>query len=296
MVAKTDFLKLHFIVFLWGFTAVLGKLVTIPSVEMVFYRTLLAAAGMGALILMMRGSFHLDFPDLIRLVLTGLVLAVHWLTFFAAGRVSNPSTSLVGFATCSLWAALIEPIVKRKKIQFIEVGLGAIVLAGLSIIFSFDFQYKLGLLLGVASGFTIALAGVINSKIVVRVNAYTITFYEMVAACVGIVLVLPIYVRLWATNHQLDLGPTFNDWIYIVLMAWVCSVYAYSASIDLSKRLSIFFIQLTLNLEPLYGIILALLVFGKQEVMGWNFYLGTLIILSAVFAYPFVRQRDQEVF
>src|ERR1700704_4460513 len=114
MTSTTDYLKLHFIVFLWGFTAVLGKLVLLPSVEMVFYRTLLAALGMGAWILASHGTFRASGTDVVKLILVGFIIAVHWLSFFGAGRIANPSTSLVGFATCSLWAALIEPVVKGK--------------------------------------------------------------------------------------------------------------------------------------------------------------------------------------
>jgi hypothetical protein len=179
MVTRTDYLKLHLIVFLWGFTAILGRLIQIPSVEMVFYRTLLAAVGMAALIISVRGDFRATGRNLLILTLTGFLIAIHWLSFFIAGRIANLSTSLVGFATCSLWAAFIEPIAGKKKIQWLEVGLGVVVLAGLVIILSYDFHYKLGLFLGVVSGLTIALAGVINSKLVVRMSAHSITFYEM---------------------------------------------------------------------------------------------------------------------
>ena len=258
---------------------------------MVFYRTLLAAAGMGVWILAFRGSFKVAGPDLLKLFLTGFIIAIHWLAFFGAGRIANPSTSLVGFATCSLWAALIEPLAKGKRIQLLEIGLGLVVLTGLVIIFSFDFQYKLGLFFGVISGFTAALFGVINSRIVTRLNAYTITFYEMTGACLGVILFFPFYTQ--GGLSQLELYPAPLDWIYIALMAWVCSVYAFSVSINLSKRLSVFFIQLTLNLEPVYGIVLALLVFGQKEVMKLNFYAGTLIILCAVLAYPFFKKRTE---
>lgn len=294
MIAKTkDYVQLHFLVFLWGFTAVLGKLVSIPSVEMVFYRTLLAALGMGALILVVRGTFVVSKSDFIKLVITGLIVALHWLTFFGSGRVSNPSTSLVGFATCSFWAALIEPIAKRKKIQVLEIGLGLVVIFGLYIIFSGDFQYPLGLFLGILSGLTAAMFSVINSKLVVRVNAHTITFYEMASACVIVLLFFPIYQNTWADNGQLNLDPLWSDWIYIAIMAWACSVYAYSVAINLTKKLSVFFIQLALNLEPVYGITLALIVFGDKEVMGWNFYAGTIIIISAVALYPFLKKKTE---
>lgn len=297
MIATTrDYVKLHFLVFLWGFTAVLGKLVSIPSVEMVFYRTLLAAIGMGALILMTRGNFAVSKSDLIKILLTGVIVAVHWLTFFGSGRVSNPSTSLVGFATCSFWAALIEPIAKRKKIQLLEIGLGLVVIAGLYIIFAGDFQYPLGLFLGIISGLTAAIFSVINSKLVVRVNAHTITFYEMAGACLVIFLFFPVYQTTWADHGELTLVPLWSDWIYIAIMAWVCSVYAYSVAINLTKKLSVFFIQLALNLEPVYGIALALIVFGDREVMGWNFYVGTIIILSAVAIYPFLKKKTETQF
>lgn len=293
MIATTkDYFKLHFIVLLFGFTAILGKLVSIPAVEMVFYRTLMAAAGMTVLLLIVKGSFKVSQSDFIKIFLTGSIVAIHWITFFVSGRISNPSTSLVGFATCSFWAALIEPIAKRKKIQALEVGLGIVVLVGLILIFSFNFDYAFGLFLGIISGLTAAIFSVINSKIAARVSAYTITLYEMLGACATVILFFPIYKMYIAENHELQLIPAAMDWVYIGTMAIACSVYAYSVMINLSKKLSVFFIQLALNLEPVYGILIALFVFGQQEVMGWNFYVGTLIILSAVAIFPLIKNRQ----
>lgn len=293
MIATTkDYFKLHFIVLLFGFTAILGKLVSIPAVEMVFYRTLMAAAGMTVLLLIVKGSFKVSQSDFIKIFLTGSIVAIHWITFFVSGRISNPSTSLVGFATCSFWAALIEPIAKRKKIQALEVGLGIVVLVGLILIFSFNFDYAFGLFLGIISGLTAAIFSVINSKIAARVSAYTITLYEMLGACATVILFFPIYKMYIAENHELQLIPAAMDWVYIGTMAIACSVYAYSVMINLSKKLSVFFIQLALNLEPVYGILIALFVFGQQEVMGWNFYVGTLIILSAVAIFPLIKSRQ----
>ncbi len=291
-----DYLKLHLIVFLFGFTAILGKLVSLPSVEMVFYRTLLAAMGMASLIYFRKKSFAISAPkDFWKLMGTGLIVAVHWLTFFGSGRISNPSVSLVGFATCSFWAALIEPLAKGKKISPLEVGLGITVLIGLSVIFSIDFSHKLGLALGIASGLTAAIFSVINSKIVTRISAYTITLYEMIAACLGIVAFFPFY-QAYFTDQPLQLVPSWTDWIYLAMLGWLCSVYAYSQMINLMLKLSVFFIQLALNLEPVYGIILALLIFGKQEVMGWNFYVGTGIILAAVALYPVLKRKYERHF
>jgi drug/metabolite transporter (DMT)-like permease len=292
MPTTRDLLKLHFIVFLWGFTAVLGKLVHISSVEMVFYRSFLALLGIGALIVLSKGAtFAIAKTDLIKVLLTGFIVGIHWLSFFGSGRISNPSTSLVGFATCSLWAALVEPLAKKRKISLVEVGLGLVVISGLVIIFSFNFQYKLGLLLAIISGLTAAMFSVINSKLVSRVHEFTITFYEMAGASLVVLLFMPIFTLFIGGDRPFTQLPSFSDWFYIALMAFACSVYAYTVSIDLSRRISVFLIQLTLNLEPVYGIVLALLIFGKQEVMSLNFYLGTLVILSAVLFYPMIKKR-----
>lgn len=295
MVSRSDYFKLHFIVFLWGFTAILGKLITIPSVEMVFYRSILAAGGMGLVMLATKCSFHVTRNELIKLLLIGALVAVHWIAFFGAGRVSNVSVSLVGFATNSLWAALLEPWFNRVRIKKFELVLGLIVIIGLYIIFSFDFQYKLGLIMGIVAGFTSALFSVFNSKMVRRVPAFTITFYEMIGAFVAIAIFLPLYKITWAENHQLQLLPTAMDWLWIGILAGVCSVYAYSLAVELMKKISVFLLQLSLNLEPVYGIIMALILFPKKETMGLNFYIGTLVILGAVGAYPILKNRIERI-
>src|SRR6188474_1095376 len=151
MANRTDYLKLHFIVFLWGFSAILGKLVSLPAVEMVFYRSILAALGMGMVMLATKGTFEVSKSNLIRLFLIGVIVAFHWVAFFGSARVANVSVSLVGFATNSLWAALLEPWFNKTRVKKFELMLGLVVLLGLYVIFSFDFEYKLGLFLGVVA-------------------------------------------------------------------------------------------------------------------------------------------------
>jgi drug/metabolite transporter (DMT)-like permease len=292
MTSTADYFKLHFIVLLWGFTAILGKLVSIPAVEMVFYRTLLATIGMAFVMIIMKSSFRLSSSDFWKIFLTGFIVGAHWLTFFASGRIANASVSLVGFATGSLWTALLEPLAKRKKIQGLEVGLGLLVIAGLYVVFAFDFQYPLGLFLGILSGLTMAIFAVINSKLVVRINPYAITLYEMLGACVATALFFPFYIIFFSPDGQLHLLPAWTDWIYIAAMAWACSVYAYVVALNLMKKISVFMLSLTLNLEPVYGIVLAVIVFGKSEQMSINFYIGTLVILSAVLSYPLLKRKS----
>jgi drug/metabolite transporter (DMT)-like permease len=291
MASRNDYVKLHFIVFLWGFSAILGKLVSIPAVEMIVWRALFSFAGMGLVILATRGSFVVSTRDLIRLLLIGAVVAFHWIAFFGAARVSNVSVSLIGFATNSLWAAVLEPWFNRTRIKKFEIALGLMVIFGLYIIFSFDFQYKLGLLMGIAAGFTSALFSIFNSRAVKHLQPFTITFYEMIGVFLAALLFLPVYQYFWATDHVLRLIPTGMDLVYIAILAGVCSVYAYSVAVELMKRISVFVIQLSLNLEPVYGIIMATIIFGSAEKMGWNFYAGTCIIMLAVGAYPVLKKR-----
>ncbi len=296
MASRNDYLKLHFIVFLWGFSAIIGKLVTIPAVEMVFYRAIMAVIGMGIVIVATKGTFAVTGTQLLRLLLIGSIVAIHWMAFFGAARVSNVSVSLVGFATNSLWAALLEPWFNRTRIKKFELLLGLVVITGLYIIFSFDFQYKLGLALGILAGFTSALFSVFNAKFVRSIPAFTITFYEMIGVFLSIGLFLPVYKYTWATDHTLHLVPSWMDLLYIGLLAGVCSVYAYSVAVELMKKISVFLLQLTLNLEPLYGIVMAVIVFGNQEKMGLNFYMGTLIILGAVATYPMLKRKYDHLY
>ena len=290
MSPTSDYLKLHFIVFLWGFSAILGKLVTISAAEMVWYRALLAAGGMGLVIHFTQGTFRVSRPDLLRLLAIGAIVAVHWISFFGSARVSNVSVSLVGFATNSLWAALLEPWFNKRSIKIYEVLLGLTVIAGLYIIFTFNFEYPLGLALGIFAGFTSALFSVFNARMVKRNSSRTITFYEMAGVFIATGLLLPI-LGLTGTEVIFPKLPSALDLLYIAILAGVCSVYAYTVAVELMKRISVFMIQLTLNLEPLYGIIMAVIIFGQQEKMNVNFYIGTLVILSAVITYPLVRKR-----
>jgi drug/metabolite transporter (DMT)-like permease len=291
MTASGDYVKLHFIVFLWGFTAILGKLISIPTVEMVFYRTLIAATALGLLLLIKKDSLYIKPSTISTLILTGFIVSFHWITFFGAARLSNVSVSLVGFATASLWTAILEPLSNRQKIKGYEIMLGLVVISGIIVIFSFDFKYRVGFLVGMLSGLLAAVFSIINARFIKRTDAYTITFYEMLGATIGIALFFPFYKIFFATNNVLHLAPTSLDWIYIIILALVCTVYAFTVMVELMKRVSVFFIQLTINLEPIYGIIMALLIFKDEEKMSWKFYLGTLIILSAVLAYPYLKRK-----
>ena len=290
MAARTKhYALLHLIVLIWGFTAVLGLLISIPSVEIVFFRTLIASVALVVLLWFRKVDFGVQ-GQVVSLLGTGALIAIHWILFFGAARVSTASVTLAGMATCSLWTSLVEPFMTRRKVQAYEVLLGLLVIIGLYVIFRFEFDHALGLSMAILSALIAAVFTVLNANFGKRHDAYLVTFYEMVGATVSISLFFPIYQRWISTNGQLYLNPSAMDWLWLLVLALVCTVYAYSMSVELMKYVTAFAMNLTNNMEPVYGILLAVLIFGESEQMTPQFYLGTSIILMSVFAYPFIRR------
>src|SRR5690606_20275873 len=180
---RKDYVQLHFMALIWGFTAILGVLISIPAVEIVYSRTLIACIEIGILLYIRKRSFNLGLTEIVNILGTGSLIAAHWILFFAAARVSTVSVTLAGLATCSIWTSFIEPLATKREIKWFEVVLGGIVMVGLYIIFQFEFDHVLGLTMAVVSAFLAALFTVINGKFTKRHNPYMITFYEMIGAC-----------------------------------------------------------------------------------------------------------------
>ncbi len=291
----SDYLQLHFIVVIWGFTAILGKLMEpLDSSAVVLFRTLLAVAGMGVVLLARQQSIDVLPRDRWRLLATGGLIALHWLTFFLAARIANVSVCLAGLATSSLWASVLEPLLLRRRVRPVEVVLGAVVLLGLYLIFRFEFDKGVGLAVAVFSALLSSLFTIINSRFAQRLDAYVISFYEMAGASAGALL-------MWlasqataplATGQAAQYVPeTAGQWGWLLLLSLVCTVYAYTVGVRLLRKFSPYMAILTVNLEPVYGILLAVLIFGDAERMTPGFYVGTLVILVAVLAYPFLNRR-----
>lgn len=280
-----SYLHLHFLVMIWGFTAIVGLMVTISPIALVLYRTLFAAIGLGIVVLLFKKSFVVAARDLIRILGVGFLLSAHWMLFFASARVSTASVCLAGMATTSLWTSLLEPLVNKRKISPLEVGLGILAFAGLYVVFRFEFDHALGLGLAIASAMLAASFTVANSRLVQRIDAWVITFYEMSGASLFSLLFLGISEsKNW--NGGAPFIPAPGDWIWILFLALVCTVYASTMATQLMKQFSAYLINLTINLEPVYGIALAFFIFGEKERMTQGFYMGTLLILLAVLLYP----------
>ena len=294
-----DYLKLHFIVLLWGFTAILGKLLTVPPVELVFWRTLLASTGLAGLLVARRTGWRVAGPEALKLLGVGALVAAHWITFFLAARLSSVSVCLAGLATLALWTSLLEPLLLWRRVRPYEVGLGLAAMVGLYLISQAELSQLTGLLVAVLSAGLSALFSVLNSQLVKRHAPVRLTFYEMLGACLSIALFFPVYSRYFTQGQGLHLALHGSDWLWLLLLAGVCTVYAFSSSVELMKRLSAFVVNLTINLEPVYGIVLAQLLFVLrvpgfgQERMSGGFYLGTLLILASVLIHPVLDRWNQ---
>ena len=280
-----DYLMLHFIVAIWSITAILGILISIASIELVFYRTLIASAMLGLIFLWKKTSIRVSKSELIKIIGTGFLISIHWILFFWAARVSTASVCLAGMATTSLWTAFLEPIINKKKIKGFEVFLGLLVISGIYVIFRFEWGYWLGLSMAIGAALMGALFSVINGRLTKRHSPYVLTFYEMLGACIFAFMMLPVYAFFFAENG-LQLIPAPMDWLWLLILSGICTVYAFSVSVELMRRITAFAVNLTVNLEPVYGIILAVLILGEREKMTPGFYYGTVIILISVLIYP----------
>lgn len=294
-----DYLRLHFIVLLWGFTAILGKLISVPPVELVFWRTLLASTGLAALLVLRKQPWRIPAGEAVRLLAVGALVAAHWITFFLAARLSSVSVCLAGMATLALWTSFLEPLLLWRRIRFYEVGLSMLTMIGLYLVSQAEFDQLTGLLVAILSAGLSALFSVLNSQLVQRHPPLRLTLYEMAGACLSIALFFPLYSRYFTNGNGLHLALQGFDWVWLAVLAGVCTVYAFSTSVELMKRLSAFVINLTINLEPVYGILLAALMYGLrvpgfgQEQMSTGFYLGTAVILFSVLIHPVIDQWNQ---
>ncbi len=284
-----NYLHLHLLVFIAGFTAVLGKLITIKAIPLVWYRMLIAGVLMLLYIKFTRTKLSISLKTFFKFGLAGIIVALHWITFFAAIDVSNISITLVMFSTGAFFASFIEPIIYKRKIIWYEIIFGIIVIIGISIIINTEFKYINGIILGVASAFLSSLFAVINGKFVEQYNATMISFYEFIAGVVFISVYLIVAEDGFMKQNFFALST--NDWIYISILASVCTAYAFIGSVHIMRYISPYTVVLTYNLEIIYGIVLALVLFSETEKMSPGFYAGAILVVATVLANGIIKNR-----
>ena len=280
-----SYLHLHVIVFIWGFTAILGKLISLEALDLVWYRMLFASVIMTFVVLLSKEKVKVPFNVLIGFIVSGIIIAAHWLTFYQAIKVSNVSITLACLSTGAFFASILEPIFYKRKVIWYELLFGVIVVVGLGIIFNVETKYTTGIYLAVTSAFLSALFSVINGKYAKEYNPNIISLYELSSG----VFFISIYLFFAGSFTPAFFAISVNDLIWLFLLSSICTAYAFSASVKVMKFLSPFTVMLTINLEPIYGIILALLIFKDGEEMSPLFYVGALIILATVIANGIVK-------
>lgn len=289
-----SYLHFHVIVFIWGFTAVLGALITIDAVPLVWYRMSLASILIFTWILWKKKKLKLPPRTLLILIAAGVVIALHWLTFFGAIKASNVSITLALISTGAFFTSIMEPIFYKRKVIWYEIVFGLIVMAGLYIIFQVETDYITGIVLALISAFLSAVFALINGKLAKREDATVISFYELLTGALAITLYL-LFLTIFGNSPGGFSAEFFNissaDLWYLFILASVCTAYAFIASVAVMKHLSPYTVMLTINLEPVYGILLAFLVFGNEEQMNPGFYYGAAIILSTVILNGILKTR-----
>ena len=274
----TNYLHLHLIVFIWGFTAILGALISIDAIPLVWYRILLAVIFIYIFIIARNISFKKTSKELFRFLFGGILIAVHWITFFYAIKISNVSVTLATMSTGAFFVTLIQLLVFRKKIVIYELIFSFMAIVGLVIIFNAETEYMYGIIFALISAFLSASFSILNADLIKFHNATIISFYELLFAVIFITILLIFNGTIDADFFTLSKA----DWVYLIILASICTAYAFVASTMVLKSVSPFTMMLTINLEPVYGIILAIIIFGQKEIMTANFYYGALIILVTV--------------
>lgn len=287
MLNKSKYLQLHFIVFLWGLTPVLGKLISLPALDLVFWRLIFAAFSLAIFIVYKNFKFDLSLKETIEIFIMGTMVGAHWYFFYHAIKVSNVSIAMAGFSTMTLFASVLQPILLNKKFFWGDAFYGLIIIIGLAIILSFETGAILGIIYGALAAFSGAFFGIYNGKLILKHNSSYITFIEFIGA-----LLFVFIAKLFVNNNQFYLKPLVNyDIIWLLVLSILCTTLAFTLSVEIMKYFSPFTVIITNNLEPVYGVLFSVLLFGQSEIMSMQFYFGAIIILACVFSYPFFKKK-----
>lgn len=281
-----NYIHLHFIVFIWGFTAVLGKLITIDALPLVWYRMLIATVLIFFYIRYKGLKLKVDKKTLILMVIAGITLALHWLAFFKAIKVSNVSITLATMSTGAFFTAIIEPFWYGRKVIVYELVFGLIVIIGLYIIFQVETEYWYGIALALTSAFLSVIFTLVNGKLAQYQKPSIISFYELGMG----VLLLTLFLGYGQSFTMEFFKLSINDLWYIFILASVCTAYAFIASVKVMRYITPYTVMLTVNMEPVYGIIFAFLLLGDDEKMNPMFYLGAVIIIATVIVNGILKQ------
>lgn len=285
---KKAFLQLHIAVFLAGFTGILGRLITLNEGMIVWYRLLFTASTMWILFILMKRLQKIPFTDILKIAGVGFIAAMHWVTFYGSIKYANVSVALVCFSAISFFTALFEPLILKKRINWLELLLGLVTLSGIYIIFHFDTQFKTGIIIGLISAVLASLFPIYNREFLKRINVETMLTWQQTGGFLVLSALLPFYLQRFPTETFI---PDWENTGWLLVLSWFCSVIAFQLSANALKRLSAFTVNLTYNLEPVYGILLAFAVYNENEYLSKWFFIGFGIIAAALITHIYILIR-----
>ncbi len=278
---------LHITVLIFGLTGVLGKLIETDSYLLVWYRVAIALIALFGYFILNKHSLKVDKKLLGKILLVGIIIAVHWVTFFEAIKQSNVSVALVCFSSSTLFTSLIEPLYFKRKIKPYELIFGLLIIIGLYFIFSFEFKYITGMLLSVFSAALASWFTVLNGILIKKTNSKTISFYELLGAF-GIVTIYLL------STSGLNFSIPISDIKWLLILGVVCTAFAFLLSVEVMKKISPYTVTISVNLEPIYSILLALLIWPESETMTLGFYLGTSIVIVTIFLNAYFKKKFEK--
>ena len=276
---KKAFIQLHIAVLLAGLTGILGKLISLNEGLLVWYRLLLTAPSLWLLALLRGQDIRIGRKDLWRIFGIGGIAALHWVAFYGSIKYSNVSVGLLCFSAIGFFTALIEPLIMRHKVDVVELLLGLLVIAGICLIFQVNPHFKTGIVIGLVSALLGSLFPVLNKRILRRVSSENVTLYELSGGFLVLTLLMPVYLWLFPAPSLL---PTLSDWGWLLVLSWACTVLAFNLSMSALQKISAFTVNLSYNLEPVYGILLAFLLFREDKYLNGGFYIGFFLILLSI--------------
>ncbi len=276
---KKALLQIHSAVFLWGFTGVLGRAISLGFTMLVWWRLLITAVSLWVLYLVQGKSIKVDRKSGLQIIGIGTILALHWVCFYGSIKLANVTIALTCLSTTALLASLIEPLILRKKFDAVEIFLGLFAIAGIIIIYNTHLQFSTGIIVGLAAALFTVLVSVLNKKIIDKHKPETITLYQLSGGFVGLTILFPLFQAYLGERFAL---PSNLDWLWLFLLSWVCTILTFFLYIRSLKNISAFTLNLTLTLEPVYGIILAFAIYKENKLLSSWFYLGFGLIAVAV--------------
>lgn len=274
-----SYLQLHVAVILAGFTGIFGKLITLNEGLLTWYRILISSIALFLILWLTKTPHPKTSKEKLKIGLVGMIITIHWLFFYGSIKYSNVSIGVVCYALTSCFTAVLVPIINKKRFVVSELLLSLLTIIGIGLIFHFDSAHQTGIILGVISSIFAALFTIYNEKLVHHYDTKVVNFYEILGGTIGLTLLLPLYLHLFPTDYLI---PNFKDTIYLLMLALFCTVGLYYLFAEALKKIPAFTVNLTFNLEPVYAIVLAFIIFNEAHEVNLSFYVGLLLVMTSV--------------